>query len=149
MEGSIAMQEYFERELKNITREITQLKTSQQKSAGVVPTASETVHLTILLALNTYQTVAYGSVVYEVVTDVPALVMPTLDWYYEDITQALNVNIRYLSIVMGLSNSGHTMIEIAAHGNSQDIINLINGQSVSLQANLTVRSTAEFRLEAQ
>ena len=143
------MEEYFSREIKNLKREIVNLKTLSSKSAGVVPTASKSMSAGISLGLNQQETMASGRAEYRVVSEDSALIMATLDWYNEDVYKShlFPAETRRIVLLKTQDNSGNVIILLLATGDMDDITALRNGQSVSIQATLTVRATSSFSLE--
>ena len=81
------MQNYFDNELKNIERELTQLKTGMVKSAGVIESISKTVNISVPLELSGSGLTASGEKNYRVYIEKASIVLVTLDWYHEDVTK--------------------------------------------------------------
>lgn len=142
------MQDYFERELLNIKREITYLKTAMQKSAGIVETTSQSVSLNLPLSLDEYQINATGRARFRVISSDDILMMTTLNWYYEDITKSSDYprTTRYGDVITFYDDT--PIIRVIVRGTQSDVNTLKNGGSVSVNVVLTVRATDEFTLEA-
>lgn len=142
------MEEYFTREIKRIRRELTDLKTTDQKSAGVVPTTTQTISVSIPLTLSSSD-MASGTAHIKVVTGADALIMATLDSYYGDITQATNypATTRGVQLLQDYLGEGIIVIRLVAEGNADDRSTLSGGGSVSITKQLTVRATEPFSLE--
>ena len=60
------MNNYFEREILAIERELSWVKTASQRSSGVIDTVSQTISFSIPLGMNTSQTLSQGVVYYEI-----------------------------------------------------------------------------------
>ena len=141
------MQDYFERELLNIKREMTYLKTAMQKSAGIVETTSHSVSLNLPLSLDEYQINASGHARFGVNSSDNILMMTTLNWYYDDITKASDLprTTRHADVITFYD--GRPIIRVIVRGTQSDVNTLKNGGSVSIDVILTVRATDEFTLE--
>lgn len=146
------MNDYFEREIKSLEREIIALKTSTQKSAGNLELISKTIHISIPLELDEYQTGASGSKTYIVRKDSEEIVVAYLDWYTDDITKDwmdtyLQGSVRAGRINHGVYN-GADVFRVSAYGNRNDIDAMIGGASITISMNMTVKCTNNFSLEA-
>lgn len=146
------MDNYFEREIMTLEREIRQLKTAQQKSAGQVPTIFKSISFNVPLSLNSSQTTAHGSAAFRVTTTDNCLIIPTLAKYYDNIALAeyIPLKTRYMTITIGKIAQYTYLIELSARGTegaNSDVSTLIGGGSVVLDNTLTVQSTDEFTLE--
>lgn len=146
------MDNYFERELMNIEREIRQLKTSQQKFAGQVPTTFQSISIRIPLRLNSSRTSASGQARYRITTVQNSFVVATLAKYYDNILvfSELPRKTRSMSLVIGKASANVYIVQILANGTegaNSDVATLINGGSVELENTLTVQSTDEFTVE--
>lgn len=147
------MDNYFEQEIMALERELRQLKTAQQKSAGQVPTIYKSLSFNVLLYLNSSQTAAHGSATFKVTTTSNCLIIPTLAKYYDDISLAESIPLktRYMMIVtIGKLARNTYLITLSARGTEgldSDVTTLRNGGSVVLDNTLTVQSTDEFTLE--
>lgn len=147
------MDNYFNSEITQIEKELTQIKTSMSKSAGVIQTVVATVDVNVPLALNAAQTSATGSVGYLVQPQKNAIIVCTLNWYSENvlIDHLVPREVRKLYIEEGETN-GNRIVTINAvgtqAGGNSDVQKLINGQSVSISAKLTIRATCDFTVEA-
>lgn len=146
------MDNYFEREIMTLEREIRQLKTAQQKSAGQVPTIYKSISFNVPLSLNSSQTIARGSAAFKVTTADNCLIIPTLAKYYDNVALAeyLPLKTRYMVLAIGKLAPNTYLIELSARGTegaNSDVSTLIGGGSVVLDNTLTVQSTDEFTLE--
>lgn len=144
------MEDYFEHEVKKIERELIRLKTSAKKSAGIVPTIAKTINLNIPLSLDASRTSCSGNITYKISIDSVALIMPTLDWYYGNVidNDHFPYTTRRASIVSGRLSNGDYIVRVQARGTYQDAIDIAGGASISVQVNLTVRSSDIFTMEA-
>lgn len=150
------MDDYFNREFDFLERELTQLKTSSQRSASAVSTVIKTVNVSVNLQ---YEDISYptGSaralVYYEVDTDEDVIIMPTLSWYYGDITQAANVffTTRRIDMDSGwLTPSNKYGIALyfigTEQGDNSDAARTKRGETVTVSVDLTVLCTQDFTL---
>lgn len=142
------MQNYFEREILSIKRELTYLKTAMQKSAGVIETISQTVDLNLSLALDDSGNTAYARASYEVNSINDMLMMITLNWYYEDISKAHDFPYITRHAYFENGYNPRPIIRVTVRGTQADVNTLKNGGSVRVGVSLTVRATNEFTLEA-
>lgn len=147
------MENYFSSEIIQIEKELTRLKTSMSKSAGVIQTVTTSVDVDVPLALNSTLTTATGSVSYRVQPVKDAIIVCTLNWYSEDVTKdymipriVRNVYIKEKAVgddrIVTVNATG------TQFGDNNDVQKLINGQSVSISTKLTIRATCEFTVEA-
>ena len=147
------MQDYFEHEFSQMEKELTQLKTSMLRSASEIAFEKKSIQVNIPLSLNSSQTSANGSVVFQVNSNSTLLVFPTLSQYYDDISLAGRIpnETRWLQVNEGMMNDGTELIEVYGNGTqtgtNNDVETLINGGSVTLNATLTVYATDSFTLE--
>lgn len=144
------MQNYFDREILFTERELTALKTSMQKSAGEIVTTSDSVDLNIPLSLDSMQSQAEGSVAYKITPSSVAMIFPTLNWYYSDITKAHDTprTTREASCVLGRLSNGTYVANISVIGTQADVDALKGGSSVSVSIKLTVICSDTFTMEA-
>lgn len=146
------MDNYFEREIMALEREIRQLKTAQQKSAGQVPTVSHSAQVQIPLRLNSSQTTASGTAIFRVTTPQNSYIVVTLAKYYDNILVSARVPRETRNMVsrLGKIDQNTYLIELLANGTegaNSDVTTLRNGGSVTLENTLTVQCTDEFTLE--
>lgn len=148
------MQNYFDRELSQMEKELLRLKTSQQKFAGSVPTIEKSIQISIPLGLNSSQTVAEGEKLYKIISEGNVLAFPTLAKYYDDITKSTSVwaLTRYFTLRLGILDGNFCFLIYAqgtgfGYGQNSDVQTLINGGTVTLQNTLTVAATDDFTLE--
>lgn len=149
------MQEYFENELKNMERELRYLKTSAQRSAGAMVVASKTLNLTVPLQyihnppLNDQ---ARADKWFEVITDKDELIIPTLSWYFQDLSQASSTIfttrvIELFQTMLPNGNYGLYLYFIGSEiGTNNDAERLRNGETVEVSVDLTVRCTSDFEI---
>lgn len=149
------MQNYFENEVKNVERELLWLKTSGQKSASAIDTASEKISLNVNLE---YQEISYltgsarASKWYRVRTDDDAIIVPTLSWYYGDISQAANPEFttREIQMSTGIMN-GVFVIGLyfigTEKGDNSDAARVKRGETVTVSVDLNIVCTSEFTVE--
>lgn len=146
------MDNYFEREIMAMERELRQLKTAQQKSAGLVPTKSKSLSFSVSLHLNSYSTSAIGTASFKVTTTNDCLIIPTLSKYYDNITlsEYVPLKTRYMVFEIGKLTQNVYLISISARGTegaNSDVTTLQNGGSVVLDNIITVQGTDDFTLE--
>ena len=153
------MNNYFDTELLYLDKELTYLKTSMPRSASLVVTTSQTLHLDARLEIGTkpYQgdpDVAVRVYNYEIVTEENALIIPTLDWYYDDISQAWRepptIYARYIDMVEVILPNGNPGLRLTVFGTNvgtnNDAERVAAGQNVTISFNLTVRCSHEFTI---
>lgn len=147
------MDNYFSSEITRIEKELTQIKTSMSKSAGVIQTVVQSVDVNVPLSLNTAQTSATGAKSYRIRPEKDAIIVCTLNWYSENvlIDHWIPRPVRKVYIVES-ENNGNRIIKVNAvgtqAGENSDVQKLINGQSVSINTKLTIRATCNFTVEA-
>lgn len=146
------MDNYFASEISSIEKELIRIKTSNSKSAGVIQTVSKTVDVSVPLSLNQSQTTARGHKDFRITPEQDAIFMCTLDWYSEDILidHQIPRTVRGASI----SESDYNGVRIVSvsingtqFGSNNDVQRLINGESVTVNAKLTIRATCDFTIE--
>jgi hypothetical protein len=145
------MDNYFDREILQMERELLRLKTSQQKFAGSVPTIKKSLQISVPLALTAGGMTARGQIYCKIVPESTALVYPTLAKYYDDVLLFPYVEDRTRSFFMEMFRNGDDLyLEIIAYGTNygqnNDVATLKNGGSVSLTNTITVVSTDNFEL---
>lgn len=141
------MQEYFEREITTMEKELRWLKTSVVKSGATVSSIAKSVPYNIPLNLVS-STNANGSALFKLTLREKAVFNPTLDIYYDDITLGPLGDTRRRAVQMYWLNDTQYVLEIGVWGDSNDIATLEGGGSVEMSGTLTVTSTDEFTLEA-
>lgn len=142
------MQNYFDRELSQMEKELLRLKTSQQKFAGSVPTAQKSVQISVQLALSGGGNTATGYVYCKISSENKLLAFPTLAKYYDDITQyTITPRTTRAFIMEPYYIDNELFIYIRAYGTSNDVQTLKNGGTVTLTNTLTVVATDDFELE--
>lgn len=147
------MQEYFERELSNMERELRYLKTSSQRSAGAMVISSQTLQLSVPLQyihdppLNDQ---ARAEKWFEIITDSEQLIVPTLSWYFQDLSQASSTifTTRVIELwptILPNGNYGVNLYFIGSElGDNNDAERLKNGESINIDVDLTIRCTNDF-----
>lgn len=146
------MDNYFDREILQMERELLRLKTSQQKFAGSVPTVKKSIQISVPLALAGGGFTARGEIQCKITLDHISLVYPTLAKYYDDVLLSPYVGdrTRYFSMEM-YHNGDDRILQIVAHGTNygqnNDVATLKNGGSVSLTNTITVVATDDFEME--
>ncbi len=149
------MNNYFDQEFSYIERELTRLKTSAQRSASLVETKSHSYTVTLPLELDSSSSpeAAVQTAYLEIITDKPnALIMPTLNQYYTDITTAWEilptVSARYFEMREVVLPNGNVGLKINAFGTNvganNDAQKLAGGESIRMVCNLVVRATCDF-----
>lgn len=146
------MENYFDRELMAIEREIRQLKTAQNKSAGKVSTVYRTISFRIPLRLNSSETVASGSAKFRVSVTNNGIIIPTMAKYYDDVTlsETIPLRTRFMLFSVGKLDQTTYLITVSARGTggaNSDVTTLRNGGSVVLDNTIMVQSTDNFTLE--
>lgn len=144
------MEEYFSQEVKNLKRELTNLKTIAQKSAAVIQTAAQTVNVSMTLKLNDVGSTASGGAYYIVKPENEAIITCTLTKYCDDPSQRVNfpATIRYFDVLQNKLNDTDYIIYVFGHGDASDRATLSGGGSVILTNALTIMATAPFTVEA-
>lgn len=147
------MENYLSSEISQTEKELTRLKTTMSKSAGVIQTVAKTVSVSVPLSLNSAQTSATGHVDYRVTPEKDAIIVSTLDWYSGDVLIDYRVprTVRAVYITESENNSNR-IVRVGAtgtqFGSGNDVQRLINGESVNVTCTLTIRATCNFSVEA-
>lgn len=139
------MQEYFNREIKTLERELAALKTSMLKSAGVIETRSKSVTVDIPLSVN--GSVAKGRVKIKIVTASEAMVFATLDKYYDDIMKSMEEYETRSRNTQLIETSEGLFVVVTAFGTLDDVIAIAGGGTVSVSSTVTIQCTANFEME--
>lgn len=152
------MNNYFDRELKYLEKEVLRLKTTKQKSAGLIQLVTKTVPVEIKLEVDPSISApsAVGQKYFKIINNGNALIIPTLDWYYEDVNNAwrgrTNVYSRYLDMEHVVYDDGYNGVRIRAIGTNvganNDGIKVANGETVIIKCNLQIVSSDNFTVEA-
>lgn len=148
------MQNYFDREITQLQKELLRLKTSQQKFAGQVPTISKSINFNIPLRISTSGFSAIGQKNFRIVVNNNAFFTSTLSTYYDDVTKHATVPLetRYMTI-QNTFMGGSYYVRVFAHGTesgaNSDLATLRNGGSVSLTNKLTIICTDDFTIEEE
>lgn len=146
------MENYFNREVLQLERELLRLKTSQQKFAGSVPTAKKSININVPLSLDAGGFTATGKLYCRITVKNGSLVYPTLQKYYDNVMLSPYTESRTRVFTLDMYNDGDNIIlEIIAtgtnYGQNNDMDTLKNGGSVSLTNTITVVATDNFELE--
>jgi hypothetical protein len=151
--GESNMENYFCNEIKNIKRELTQLKTSQQRFAGEVPLVSKNARVSLELSLNQSQTVAIGEKFWKLTMEKESLFVVSLQKYYDDVTKSEEYprTTRVITFEVGKSGEREYLIHVIGYGtqwgDNNDVDTIRGGGRVTLENVLTVKSTDDFNLE--
>lgn len=149
------MQEYFEREISSMERELRYLKTCAQRSAGSMVVASQTLNLSVPLQyihnppLNDQ---ARASKWFEIITSKDELIVPTLSWYFQDLSQASSTifTTRVIQLWTGILPNGNYGVNLYFIGSEVGVNNdaerLKNGETIEISVDLTVRCTGDFEI---
>lgn len=150
------MNDYFEKEILSLEQELRNLKTSAQRSAGVIESISKTVDISIPLKIEYNDggvAFARGETTYQVVPDSDSLIMITLDLYNEDVSKMWEPwqSTRTITLFKVKLDDGRVGIQIDVEGSQidydgkeTDLEKLQRGQEVNVPIKLTVRSTDDF-----
>lgn len=149
------MQNYFDSELLNLERELTQLKTGTVKSSAVVKSIAKTIDISVPLSLSGSGLVANGEKNYRVHLDKESIVISTLSWYHDDVTkeweaQRTSRRARLHQMDFPDGDAGLTLVIVGTDystDGTDDVSRLNNGQSVSVPIKLTVTCTSDFVIE--
>lgn len=147
------MNNYFENELANLEREVTNLKTSAQKSSTLTKTISKTISITVQLQ---WEDISYpngsarAEVAYEIETEKDAIIIPTLSWYYEDIFEQEFGPTRVIEMTKGILNTGNYGVYLyfmgSEEGDNSDAARTKRGETVLVSVDLTVVCTQDFTI---
>lgn len=147
------MQNYFDREIKYLEKEITNLKTSGQKSSALVKTIAKTTTVSVQLQ---WEDISYpnGSAraraAYEVVTSKDAIIMSTLSWYHENIFSNYIKTSREITLTRGVLSNGNYGAYLYFYGteggDNSDAARTKRGETVTVSVDLTVVCTQDFTL---
>lgn len=140
------MQEYFEREITTMEKELRWLKTSVVKSGAAISSIVKTIPYNIPLNLAS-STNANGNMLFKLTLHENAVFDPTLDIYYDDVTLGPLGDTRRRAVQTYWLNEHQYVLRIGVWGDSDDIATLTGGGSVEMSGTLTVTSTDEFTLE--
>ena len=147
------MNDYFEKEIIQLERELTNLKTAGQKSSALVKTMSKSLDITVQLE---YQDISWptgsarAQAAYEIITDSDALIIPTLSWYDEDIHEPSMLTTREITMTRGMSANGNYTVHLyfigSEQGENSDAARTKRGEIVTVSVTLSVVSTQEFTI---
>ncbi|MBR3139054.1 hypothetical protein IKG38_03560 [Candidatus Saccharibacteria bacterium] len=149
------MDSYFDSEIKRVEQELLTIKTSAQKSASMIQTVTKTIPITVTLSDDgsaSYPT-ARAAIHYQINTDEYAITIPTLDWYFQDITKASTAfyTTRQIQLFHVMLPNGKDGLRIYVFGTENspgsDGERVGQGETVKISFNLTIRSTVDFTVE--
>lgn len=149
------MDNYFNHELNYLKKELTRLKTAAQKSASSAKLVKQTVNVSTNLVWEDIS-YPYGSArataVYEVIPNSDSIIVPTLDWYFGDITKSYEITqstreIQMSTFILPTGNFGVYLYFIGTEdGPNSDAARAKNGETITVSVNLTVTCTDNFTL---
>lgn len=149
------MDNYFNHELNYLKKELTRLKTAAQKSASSAKLVKQTVNISVNLVWEDIS-YPYGSArataVYEIIPNSDSIIVPTLDWYFGDITKSYVVyqstrKIQMSEFILPTGNPGVYLYFIGTEdGPNSDAARAKNGETITVSVNLTVTCTDNFTL---
>lgn len=147
------MQNYFDREIAQLEKELLRLKTAQQKFAGQVPTISKSIDVSVPLHLSISGFAAIGEKVYKInVNGDSAFYTSTLAHYYDDVTKhgTVPLETRYMTVINTFRDNNYYVTVSGngtTYGPNNDLETLRNGGSVILTNKLTIICTDDFTIE--
>jgi hypothetical protein len=149
------MNGYFESEITRLEKELTDLKTSQQKFAGQAPLVTKSANMSIGLSITSdLIPAAIGHKAFKLTFQKPTFFVPTLAHYYDNanLSEDFPRTTRYMYFNLGRLSSNQYIIDVRAYGTQwsegSDAEVIKGGGSVSLNNVLTVQATDDFTLEA-
>ena len=145
------MNNYFDQEIKTMEAELTQLKTSAQKSGAVMDLVTTSIPVSISLVLGAYETTANGYAYYIAKSDGDNIVFGYLDWYSEDVQKNWippyeQGSVRHAWVDTGKYN-GDILFKITVRGSRRDIDALAGGSSVVANMNMILMGVKEFEVQ--
>lgn len=149
------MDNYFNRELNYLKKELTRLKTAGQKSASSAKLVKQTVNVSTNLVWEDISD-PYGSarswVIYEITPNSDSIIVATLNWYYDDInssylTTQSTREIQLKQVILPNGKPGVQLYFIGTeNGPDSDAARAKNGETITVSVNLTVTCTDNFTL---
>ena len=149
------MDNYFNRELNYLKKELTRLKTAGQKSASSAKLVKQTVSISTNLVWEDLSD-PYGSarswVIYEITPNSDSIIVATLNWYYDDInssylTTQSTREIQLKQVILPNGKPGVQLYFIGTeNGPDSDAARAKNGETITVSVNLTVTCTDNFTL---
>lgn len=149
------MDNYFNRELNYLKKELTRLKTAGQKSASSASLVKQTVSISTNLVWEDLSD-PYGSarswVIYEITPNSDSIIVATLNWYYDDInssylTTQSTREIQLKQVILPNGKPGVQLYFIGTeNGPDSDAARAKNGETITVSVNLTVTCTDNFTL---
>ena len=148
------MENYFDREILALERELSQIKTAAQRSSGVIKTVSKTIQVSVSLVISESRTFCRGYTYYEITTNSDSILQITLDWYHQNVMDEWKIarTSRYILARTVRLNNGKLGIQVVSQGTnwsadqSDDLSRLERGESISITANMTILSTDNFTI---
>lgn len=141
------MENYFTQELKQLKREITNIKTSAQKSAGSIKTSVQSVSMSVdLQIVDSGLPVAKKEYIIE--SNTTDLAMVTLDNYYADIYRNDHSSNPSRSTKLFVYRVDDTRLraDVIFKGDENDWNTISGGGTVSMSATMTIRCTNNFTI---
>ena len=142
------MENYFDSEIKRLQREIKNLKTTGQKSAANVPIVTKTLSIELELKLGgSGNPRAHKD--YVITTNSEALVMATLDKYFDDIyinDHQWNPDTRKSSVGVGYYDYCSYSVRVNFFGDGNDYIAVRDGRTLKMSRTLTISCTDDFNI---
>lgn len=147
------MNDYFEREILAVERELTRLKTAAQRSSGTVVTTKASKEINI--ELHNTSAGCRGEADYVITMSKDCLVNITLDWYFEDVTKEWQPfrTSRSMSYHKSILPDGKIGVHIIARGTdystdgSDDESRVARGETIVLTTTMTVLATNNISIE--
>lgn len=149
------MDNYFNRELNYLKKELTRLKTAGQKSASSAKLVKQTVNVSTNLVWEDLSD-PYGSarswVIYEITPNSDSIIVATLNWYYDDInssylTTQSTREVQLKQVILPNGKPGVQLYFIGTeNGPNSDAARAKNGETITVSVNLTVTCTDNFTL---
>lgn len=148
------MDNYFDREIMNLEKELTYLKSNSKKSGGIISFFSTTLSLNIPLQHTEDSSAGgYGAAralkYYQIIPTVdPSIIIPTLDWYYQDVSDPwYNFSTRRIEFsILNLPNGqlGVRLYFIGTEiGSNSDAARTKRGESVVVNVKITATATSQ------
>lgn len=152
------MDNYFSSEIMRLEREVVNYKTAGQKSATVMSTVTKTIPLEFTLvdeSQSSQTRVVVGHKTLQIISAKDAIIIPTLDWYYGDISGAWQfpfvIASRFIDfdeVILPNGNFGVNLMAFGTNsGENNDADKVGRGETVTISCNFTVQSTADFEIE--
>jgi len=145
------MNDYFERELKSLEAELTQLKTSKQKSSATMDLVTKVIPVSVSLEVGEQEVAAYGYEYYVAKSDGENIIFGYLSWYSEDVQKNWISpyepdSVRQAQVDLAKYNDD-ILLKVAVRGSRRDFDALAGGSSVVANMNLVVIGVKEFEVQ--